>query len=153
MFSPVIGILTYFQCIGSAWVQVAQYLLNLLGHLGLFTSEAHASIPSGGVFATLIDDTGISIYRFDRGSIPSDIEAGTPDPSSWGVATAMWSSSTCDISSHFTDMSIVWDITLCGGWAGDAFSKTCSGTCSDAVKDPENFTVAKWKINYVAIYQ
>ena len=108
---------------------------------------------AGGVFATLIDDTGISIYRFDRGSIPSDIEVGTPDPSSWGVATALWSSSTCDISSHFTDMSIVWDITLCGGWAGDAFSKTCSGTCSDAVKDPENFTVAKWKINYVAIYQ
>lgn len=108
---------------------------------------------SGGVLATMIDDSGISIYRFERGSIPSDIDAQSPDPSSWGVPTAFWSSSTCDISSHFKDMSIVFDTTICGGWAGSAFSDTCSGSCSAAVANASNFDYAQWKVNYVAVYQ
>lgn len=108
---------------------------------------------AGGVFATLIDDSGISIYRFERGSIPSDIDAGKPDPSSWGVPAAFWSSDSCDIASNFKDLSIVFDTTLCGGFAEGAFSNTCSGTCSAAVANKTNFDYAQWKVNYVAVYQ
>lgn len=108
---------------------------------------------AGGVLATLIDDSGISIWRFERGSIPSDINSQTPDPSSWGVPMAFWSASTCDISHHFKNMSIVINTTLCGDWAGGAFSSTCSGSCSAAVAKASNFDYAQWKINYVAVYQ
>ncbi|KAL5492590.1 hypothetical protein ACEPAI_4037 [Sanghuangporus weigelae] len=118
------------------------------------TSFGHGfNMIAGGVVATLIDDSGVSIWRFERGSIPSDIDAKTPDPSSWGVPMAFWSSSTCDVNQHFKDMSIVINTTLCGGWAGSAFSSTCSGTCSAAVANSTNFDYAQWKINYVAVYQ
>ncbi|EJD08578.1 glycoside hydrolase family 16 protein [Fomitiporia mediterranea MF3/22] len=118
------------------------------------TSYGHGfNMLAGGVFATLIDDSGISIYRFERSSIPGDLQAQKPDPSSWGVPAAFWSSSTCDIQSHFKDMNIVFDTTLCGDWAGAAFPASCPGTCSDAVKNASNFDFAQWKVNSVAVYQ
>lgn len=107
----------------------------------------------GGVFATLIQDSGISIWRFGRDEVPADISSQNPDPTSWGSPQAFWSSSTCDIGSHFIDMSIVFDTTLCGDWAGATFSQSCSGSCSSAVADPTNFDTATWKINYVAVFQ
>jgi hypothetical protein len=107
---------------------------------------------AGGVLATLIDDSGIAIYRFQRGSIPADIDAQTPDPSGWGTPSAFWSASSCDIGSHFKDMSITFDTTLCGDFGNAAFSQTCSGTCSQAVAKGSNFDYAQWKVNYVAVY-
>lgn len=103
--------------------------------------------------ATLIDDSGISIYRFSRNAIPSDITAQQPDPTSWGVPTAFWSSSTCDVGSHFNQLAITFDTTLCGDFGDAAFSQTCQGTCSAAVAKGSNFDNAVWKVNYVAVYQ
>ncbi|OBZ74173.1 putative glycosidase C21B10.07 [Grifola frondosa] len=61
----------------------------------------------------------------------------------------------CDIASHFQNHQLVLDITLCGDWAGPAYSSSgqCPGTCSDAIADPSNFSVAKWMVNYIDIYQ
>ncbi|KAH8110781.1 glycoside hydrolase family 16 protein [Phellopilus nigrolimitatus] len=121
------------------------------------TSYGHEfNMIAGNVFATLIDDDGVKIWRWERGSIPADIDAKTPDPTSWGVPAAFWSASTCTPADHFKEMSLVFDITVCGGWAGSAFSAAgsgCSGSCSDAVANTSNFDVAAWKINYVAVYQ
>ncbi|EPQ56248.1 hypothetical protein GLOTRDRAFT_105208 [Gloeophyllum trabeum ATCC 11539] len=109
---------------------------------------------AGGVFAHLWDDNGISIWHFPRGSIPADITAKTPNPSSWGHPAASFASSSCDIKSHFYDHSLVIDTTLCGDWAGAAYASSgCPATCEEAVADPTNFKNAKWNVNYIAVYQ
>lgn len=94
---------------------------------------------AGGVFAHLWDDTGISVWHFKRTDIPDDISSRNPDPTSWGTPAAFWSSASCDIGNHFYDHVLTLTTTLCGDWAGPAFTSTCSGTCADAVADPTNF--------------
>jgi hypothetical protein len=97
----------------------------------------------GGVFAHLWDSSGIKAWFFPRTAIPSDINAQTPNPSSWGTPAAFWSSSSCDIASHFFDHVLVFDTTLCGDWAGGVFgSSGCPGTCAETVADPTNFSSA-----------
>jgi Glycosyl hydrolases family 16 len=60
----------------------------------------------GGVYATEWTSEAISIWFFPRGSIPSDITSGSPNPASWGKATANFSGG-CDIDSHFQNQQIV----------------------------------------------
>lgn len=108
----------------------------------------------GGVFAHLWDSAGIKIWRFTRASIPADITSMTPNPNGWGTPAAAWSSATCDIAAHFYDHVLTLDTTICGDWAGDAYGQSqCPGTCSDMVANATNFVDAKWKVNYIAVYQ
>jgi len=111
----------------------------------------------GGVYATNWNSDFISIYHFSRGSIPSDISSGNPDPSGWGKPLAKFSGD-CDIATSFKDMNIVFDITFCGDWAGAVFSTdaTCSSkasTCTDYVgNNPEAFEESYWKVNSLQVY-
>ncbi len=60
----------------------------------------------------------IKIFFFPRtGTIPADIEAGNPDPSTWGTPTASFSGGNCDIDANFMNHNIVFDTTFCGQWA------------------------------------
>jgi len=129
------------------------------------------SEAGGGVFAHLLDSTGIKIWHFARSDIPTNIQSNSPDPSTWGSPAAYWSSDTCDVSQHFHDLSLVVDTTLCGDWAGSSYGYSgCPGTCEQAVADPSNFKSehysyimplvetnnlidAKWKINSITVYQ
>ncbi|KAG6811646.1 hypothetical protein H0H92_006461 [Tricholoma furcatifolium] len=98
------------------------------------------NIIDGGVFAHLWTDEGISVWHFARGEIPGDITSKTPDPSTWGDPAAFWSSSACDIASHFHDHSLVLDTTLCGDFGNPTYAASgCPGTCAQAVADPTNF--------------
>ncbi|KZT63752.1 glycoside hydrolase family 16 protein [Daedalea quercina L-15889] len=108
----------------------------------------------GGVYAHLWNSDGITVWFFSRDSIPSDITSQNPDPTTWGTAAAIFPSTGCDISSHFYDHAIVLDTTICGDWAGPAYSASgCPGTCEDAVANSTNFVDAQWKINYISVYQ
>ena len=127
----------------------------------------------GGVFAHLWDSTGISVWFFPRGQIPQDIESTTPDPTSWGTPTALFpNNDSCNTAEHFTDHQLVIDTTLCGDWAGAAFSGDgCPGTCQDYVANATNFqctspssllsftegslfhAVAQWAIKSIRVYQ
>ena len=110
----------------------------------------------------------ISIYFFPRNSsIPSDISGPSasestpmvPDPSKWGTPSAVFSG--CNIDQHFKNMSIIFDTTFCGDWAGkpDVWTqdKTCAakaGTCADYVKNnPQDFQDAYWAVNSVRVWQ
>lgn len=94
----------------------------------------------GGVFAHHWNDTGIFIWHWPRDVIPADITAKNPTPSEWGPPVASFPATDCDIASHFSDHSLILDITLCGDWAGATYSTSqCPGTCADAVADPTNF--------------
>lgn len=95
---------------------------------------------NGGVFAHLWNDDGISIWHWPRSSIPNDIAAKNPNPSSWGLPDGLFPSTNCDMASHFISHSLVIDTTLCGDWAGSVYGASgCPGTCADAVANPANF--------------
>lgn len=81
----------------------------------------------GGIMAMELRSEGIRIWQFGRSSIPSDITAGTPDPSIWSEATADFPNTDCDIGSHFKNQSIIANIDLCGSWAGtqSIYSQNC----------------------------
>ena len=107
----------------------------------------------GGVYAHLWDNTGIKAWHFPRNAVPPDIDAQQPNPANWGSPAAFWSAKSCDVSSHFFDHVLTFDTTLCGDWAGSVYSSSgCPGTCAEAVSNPSNFDNARWKINYVAVY-
>ncbi|GAA6040180.1 hypothetical protein JCM8097_004166 [Rhodosporidiobolus ruineniae] len=117
----------------------------------------------GGVFALLYAETGISIWRWPRASIPSDVKSGKPRWKGWGTPVAQWSGTTCDTRTFFANQLITFDITTCGDWAGQqsvwqstAASGKCYSskypTCSAAVADPANFKEAYFEVNYVKVF-
>jgi hypothetical protein len=84
----------------------------------------------GGVMAMELRSAGIRIWQFARSAIPSDVTSGSPDPSTWGEATADFPNTDCDIGTHFRNQSIIANIDLCGSWAGtqSVYSETCELT-------------------------
>lgn len=112
----------------------------------------------GGVYATEWTSSAISVWFFPRSAIPSDIAAGTPDPSNWGVPTSSFAGG-CDIDQFFTNHQIVFDTTFCGDWAGNVWSSdaTCGSqapTCQSFVQNnPSAFADAYWTVNSLKVYQ
>lgn len=117
-------------------------------------SHGHGfNIIAGGVYAHLWTNDSIKIWYFPRDQIPKDINDKNPDPSSWPTPNAVFTNAQCDISQHFRQHQIVINTTLCGDFAGGAYpSSGCPGTCAEEVTNPQKFKFAKWKINYVAVY-
>jgi len=112
----------------------------------------------GGVYAMQWESSGIYVWFFQRGSIPSDITAGAPTLTSWGTPLVTFTGSGCNFGTFFSDQNIIFDTTFCGDWAGNVWgSGSCSGlasTCIDYVSDnPAAFTDAYWLINSVKVYQ
>lgn len=109
----------------------------------------------GGVYAHTWEQDAIKVWFFPRGAIPNDIASGKPNPSTWGAAAAAFSTtSLCNVGESFHDHQIVFDITLCGDWAGAAYSNMgCPGTCAQQVADPDNFKDAKFRINSLKVFQ
>lgn len=112
----------------------------------------------GGVFATEWTGAHISIWFFPRGSIPSDISSGSPDPSSWGTPEAAFVGG-CNIDQFFSNQQIVFDTTFCGDWAGNVWNSdpVCSSkasTCQSFVQNnPSAFADAYWTVNSLKVYQ
>ncbi|OQD73046.1 hypothetical protein PENDEC_c017G05308 [Penicillium decumbens] len=111
----------------------------------------------GGVYATEWTSDAINVWFFPNSSVPYDITHGVPNPLLWGLPAARFSGD-CDIDSHFNELQIVFDITFCGDWAGDAWSSsTCASkasTCNDYVSNnPSDFKQTYWEINSLKVYQ
>ncbi|EPE33256.1 Concanavalin A-like lectins/glucanase [Glarea lozoyensis ATCC 20868] len=109
----------------------------------------------GGVMAMELRTAGIRMWQFARASIPSDISAGSPDPSTWPEATADFPNTNCDIDTHFRNQSIIANIDLCGSWAGDEtiYAQSCPGTCSDYVANNNTaFANAYWEFGSFVVY-
>ncbi|KJA29217.1 glycoside hydrolase family 16 protein [Hypholoma sublateritium FD-334 SS-4] len=108
----------------------------------------------GGIFAMKWDENDISVWSFFRAAIPSDVTAGSPAPSTWGLPSAKLDSSLCDIERFFSNHSIVFDITFCGDWAGNTYATSlCPGTCEERLMEPSNFANATWSINSLKVYK
>ncbi|EGX94761.1 GPI anchored endo-1,3(4)-beta-glucanase [Cordyceps militaris CM01] len=111
----------------------------------------------GGVYAMQWDDDFIKVWHFDRAAAPADIAAKRPDPAGWGKPQAVYGGQSCDVQSHFRDMSIVLNINFCGDygnavWASDGCT-ALAPTCSEWVaKNPAAFANAYWDVNYIDAY-
>ncbi|KAG6918971.1 hypothetical protein DXG01_010210 [Tephrocybe rancida] len=102
------------------------------------------NLIAGGVYVHLWDNNGIKMWHFPRTEVPADIIAKNPDPSSWKDPVAYWSSSSCDMASHFYEHELTLDTTLCGDWASPTYASAgCPGTCAEAVMDPTNYACLK----------
>ncbi|KAJ7115658.1 concanavalin A-like lectin/glucanase domain-containing protein [Mycena crocata] len=120
----------------------------------------------GGVFAMLWDASGIAMWFFPRGSVPSNIGANgspdsgtppTPDPKQWGKASAWYPADSCDPKTAFGPQIITLYIDICGAFAAapTVFAATCgqvAPNCSALVQDPANYKDAYWEINYLRVY-
>lgn len=112
----------------------------------------------GGVFVTEFAAKGISIWFFPRSSIPQmlQVNASTIDTSALGTPVANWPSDECNVNSFFEPQELVFDITLCGDFAGNSgiFLQTCSGVCYDdwVLGPPSNYDSAYFEVQYVRVY-
>lgn len=93
----------------------------------------------GGVYATEWTSDYIRIWLFPRGSIPADITAGTPDPSTWGKPDTNFQGA-CDIDTHFMNHNMVFDTTFCGDWAGSVWQN--DPVCSQLAPTCEQYVAA-----------
>ncbi|KAI0927488.1 hypothetical protein AcV5_008016 [Taiwanofungus camphoratus] len=112
----------------------------------------------GGVFVTEFATKGVSIWFFNRSSIPDTLQGNisTVNTTTLGIPVANWPSSNCSINQFFQPQSLVFDITLCGEYAGNnnVFTQTCSGTCYDdyVTGSPSNYDTAYFEVQYVRVY-
>ncbi|KAJ3498845.1 hypothetical protein NLJ89_g10168 [Agrocybe chaxingu] len=102
----------------------------------------------GGVFVMKWDENSIAVWLFFRAAVPKDIE-GTPNPSEWGLPSAVLSSSMCDMPRFFKNHAIIF-----ADWAGNSYATSgCPGTCDESLMDPTNFVNATWSINSLKVYR
>ncbi|PCH44970.1 glycoside hydrolase family 16 protein [Wolfiporia cocos MD-104 SS10] len=128
--------------------------------------ESGFAAAGGGVFATQFDVTGIYIWFWSRPNVPASITNATAnssiDISSWGPPSASYPNGTsCDISKYYTAQQLVFDITLCGDWAGvpGIYDSTCynAGPTHDCYLDNvvgngSNYDEAYFEVAYVRTY-
>jgi hypothetical protein len=61
------------------------------------------------------ESSGVYVWFFPRGSIPSDITDGAPVTGNWGLPIVAFNGgSSCNIDSFFANENIVFDTTFCG---------------------------------------
>ncbi|TCD65821.1 hypothetical protein EIP91_002171 [Steccherinum ochraceum] len=112
----------------------------------------------GGVFVTEFAPTGISVWFFTRSSIPDALQgnASTIDPATLGTPVATWTADGCDVTEFFEPQSLIFDISLCGDYAGSStsFYQTCTGICYQdwVLGDPSNFDTAYFEVQHVRVY-
>ncbi|KAH9987105.1 concanavalin A-like lectin/glucanase domain-containing protein [Russula vinacea] len=106
----------------------------------------------GGVFVTEFAETGISIWFFSRANIPSSLQgnASSVDTSTLGKPVSNYPSGHCNIDQFFRAQNLIFDITLCGDFAGDpqVFAQTCSGICYNdyVIGSPSNYDNAYFEV-------
>jgi hypothetical protein len=134
---------------------------NCLGNsgCGIVANMANYGEPfnqaGGGVYVMEWTTDFIRTFYFGRNNVPQDINSGKPQPNNWGKPYALFDLGSNCPDSHFVAEVIVINLTFCGDWAGNVFSQQCKnmGTCSAFVKDnPNKFSDAYWRINYVSVF-
>ncbi|KAH9241624.1 glycoside hydrolase family 16 protein [Colletotrichum gloeosporioides 23] len=109
----------------------------------------------GGYMAMEWREEGIRVWQFARSSAPSDITNSSPDPSAWGEALADFPNTSCDMSSHFKNQSLIINIDVCGSLVEAKYADSgCGGTsCSDfQANNPSAFETAYWEFGTFKFY-
>ncbi|KAF8871386.1 concanavalin A-like lectin/glucanase domain-containing protein [Gymnopilus junonius] len=122
----------------------------------------------GGVYALVMEPTGVSSWFWSRADIPDDIASATSsstmDPSSWGTPSASYPSSACDFEQFFPPQNLVLLTTLCvlkftPSQAGvpSIYRSTCNTPTNSCINDNifgngSNYANAYWEIRYIRTY-
>ncbi|KAF9463730.1 concanavalin A-like lectin/glucanase domain-containing protein [Collybia nuda] len=115
----------------------------------------------GGVYAVQMDISGVFVWFWSRPDIPEGIKSATStshmDIATWGMPTASYPVSGCNITDFFTPQKLVLLTTLCGSWAGipSLYSSTCPGSCiNDNIIGPGSpkYDQAYWEVSYIRTY-
>ncbi|KAF9528061.1 glycoside hydrolase family 16 protein [Crepidotus variabilis] len=118
----------------------------------------------GGVFALQMEESGISSWFWGRNDIPTelqnhDFDSQQLDTSTWGIPTASYPGSSCNVSHFFPPQNLVLLTTLCGVWAGvpSIYSSSCQTPTNSCVADNiigpgDKFATAFWEIKYIRTY-
>lgn len=113
----------------------------------------------GGVWALQMDVAGIFVWYWSRPDIPASIKSATStsnmDTTTFGMPSASYPASTCNITEYFAPQKLVLLTTLCGVWAGvpSIYASTCPGSCIDmVVGNGSNFADAFFEISYLRTY-
>ncbi|CCM02503.1 uncharacterized protein FIBRA_04605 [Fibroporia radiculosa] len=129
--------------------------------------ESGFAAAGGGVYATQFDVSGIYMWFWSRPNVPDSITSATANSSmnisSWGPPTASYPTNAyCNITNFFSAQQLIFDITLCGDWAG--VPGTYDGTgCANAgpnnncyldnvVGNGSNYDEAYFEVAYVRTY-
>lgn len=120
------------------------------------------SSTTGATFAMEWTDSAIKVWSWLPSAVPSDITAGTPDPSSsaWGNPTLLVEQTNCDLSKSFANQQLVFNIDFCGDTAGSPtfWNETCSAqtgaTCANYVaNNPSAFAETYFMIEGIQYYE
>ncbi|KLO16349.1 hypothetical protein SCHPADRAFT_869865 [Schizopora paradoxa] len=105
---------------------------------------------------------GVYAYFWSRndGSVPPEVASGSDrvNPDTWGRPDVRHpSTETCDFAQHFDAHQIVFDLTFCGDWAGNAYAQSGCGTDINACNafvdsNPGAFAEAYWTVNSLHVY-
>ncbi|KAK4896930.1 hypothetical protein LTR27_005177 [Elasticomyces elasticus] len=121
---------------------------------------------AGGVYAMEWTSTAVRVWFFSRDEVPASITEAAgdadPDPTTFGVPVANFQGS-CEIDAHFFNMSMVFDTTFCGSYAGNTWEGAgcplldpTNGwqSCNNFVaNNPRAFIDTYWEVNYLKVYQ
>ncbi|KAF8990479.1 hypothetical protein BDQ17DRAFT_1371908 [Cyathus striatus] len=112
----------------------------------------------GGIFITEYASTGISVWFFNRDSIPSPVNSSSIDTSKIGTPVANWPASICGpdgFSQVFLPQSLVIDIALCGSLGSSLYNETCPpGNCytNTVAGNGSNFAEAYFEIDSIRVF-
>ncbi|KII91131.1 glycoside hydrolase family 16 protein [Plicaturopsis crispa FD-325 SS-3] len=120
----------------------------------------------GGVWAVQFDVAGVYMWFWSRPNVPASLTGATStsalDISQWGVPSASYASTTCNIPQFFTAQQLVLDITLCGNWASLPvfYSATCGSSGPTGICYNDNvvgagspkYDEAYFEISYIRAY-
>ncbi|KAF8501200.1 concanavalin A-like lectin/glucanase domain-containing protein [Gautieria morchelliformis] len=112
-----------------------------------------ASNVGGGVWAVEWTSEYIKTWHFDRSNIPKDITTRHPVPQRWGTPVTHLSSKQCNIDQAYGPQSIIFNIELCGTWAGSAFNGGPQACVKYVQNNPNAFKNAYFEINSLNYYQ
>ncbi|KAF8152572.1 glycoside hydrolase family 16 protein [Crassisporium funariophilum] len=112
----------------------------------------------GGWFAIERTTTYIKVWFWARNNanVPAEVKNGaaSTNPNNWGVATAYFPNTSCNIPQFFAEHNIIINLTLCGDWAGAVYGQSgCPSTCVDYVNNnPGAFQNAYFDFASIKVY-
>ncbi|CED82115.1 Concanavalin A-like lectin/glucanases superfamily [Phaffia rhodozyma] len=118
----------------------------------------------GGAWVMALEDTGVSIWFYNRSSVPSSFGVNTSsiDTSALGTPTVSWSQDGCSpINSFISQQRTYIDISLCGDRAGNSTILGQTGctvpqtpdTCySSYILNSANYQDMFFEISYVNVF-
>ncbi|TFY64597.1 hypothetical protein EVJ58_g2524 [Rhodofomes roseus] len=126
--------------------------------------QAGFAAAGGGVYATQYDTSGIYMWFWSRPNVPASLSSSSTsiNISDWGTPTASFpNDQACNTTKFFKPQQLIFDITLCGDWAGvpGIYDSECYNAgphhdcyLDNVVGNGSNYDDAYFEVSYVRTY-